>query len=144
MIGSGHVIIRGNGSTTAAPVFTGAAASGPQINTFSGVVYALNLQRHAVADGGLGLGDVATVRHEVVRIDSGAHVKGAVYADGKSAMVSIIPPALTLDTTALVDALFPCEGILTPVNCIANAAVKLLSGVTAIVDNSSRASACPP
>jgi Tfp pilus assembly protein PilX len=102
VIGSGRVIIRGSGTTTAAPVFTGAAASGPQVNTFSGVVYALNLQRLTVAEGGLGLGDAATARREVVRIESSAHVKGAVSADGKSGMVTVVPPPLTFSTSTLI------------------------------------------
>jgi hypothetical protein len=58
------------------------------------VVYALNLQRHAAADGGMDLGDAASPGREVVRIDRGAHVKGAVNADGKSAKVGIYPPTL--------------------------------------------------
>ncbi len=86
IIGSGRVVIRGNGSTTN-------LTTAPNVNVFKGVVYALNLQRLAVADGGRGLGDAATPGREVVRIENGAHVKGAVNADGKSAKVSIIPPA---------------------------------------------------
>ncbi len=102
VIGSGRVILRGNGTTTAAPVFTNPAASGPQVNTFSGIVYALNLQRHDVADGGLGLGDAAAPGREVVRIENGAHVKGGVNADGKSGRVTIYPPAMSINTSALV------------------------------------------
>lgn len=92
VIGSGRVIIRGNNASTGTPVF--ATPDVPQANTFSGVVYALNLQRHSAADGGMDLGDSASPGREVVRIDRGAHVKGAVNADGKSAKVGIYPPAL--------------------------------------------------
>jgi len=135
VIGSGRVIIRGNGATTAAPVFT-ANPEVAQTNTFSGVVYALNLQRLAVADGGMGLGDAAAPGREVVRIDRGAHVKGAVNTDGKSGRVGIYPPAMTIDTNALVDSFFPCtNAILQAVSCLDNATVKALSGVTAIVDD---------
>jgi Tfp pilus assembly protein PilX len=91
VIGSGRVIIRGNGTPTGTPT----GSSGPQTNTFSGVVYALNLQRNPVADGGLGLGDATSPGREVVVLDSGAHVKGGVNADGKSAKVTITPPALS-------------------------------------------------
>ena len=128
VIGSGRVIIRGNGNTTAAPSPT---VAGPQTNTFSGVVYALNLQRHPVADGGMGLGDDAAPGRVVIRIDSGAHVKGSVNADGKSGKVAIYPPPVTINTNALVDTLIPCSGLL---SCTTNATVKALGGVTAIVD----------
>ena len=91
VIGSGRVILRGNGTPTGTPT----ASNAPQTNTFSGVVYALNLQRNPVADGGLGLGDAATPGREVIVLDNGAHVKGGVNADGKSAKVTITPPALS-------------------------------------------------
>ncbi len=107
VIGSGRVIIRGNGATTAAPVF-GVTPEVAQTNTFSGVVYGLNLQRHAVVDGGQDLLDAASPGREVVRIDNGAHVKGAVNTDGKSGRVGIYPPPLTVSTTALIDSRFPC------------------------------------
>jgi len=135
VIGSGRVIIRGNGTTTAAPVFTGAAAGGPQVNTFSGVVYGLNLQRHAVADGGLGLGDSASPGREIVRIESGAHVKGSVSADGKSGRVTIVPPPVTLNTSALVDALVPCTVVLGLTVCTLRDTIKALGSVTTIVDD---------
>jgi Tfp pilus assembly protein PilX len=90
VIGSGRVILRGNGSATGTPT----SSTAPQANTFSGVVYALNLQRNLVADGGLGLGDTPTASREVIVLDSGAHVKGGVNADGKSAKVTITPPPL--------------------------------------------------
>jgi Tfp pilus assembly protein PilX len=108
VIGSGRVILRGSGSITAAPVFTGPNANVPQVNTFSGVVYALNLQRLTTAEGGLGLGDATSPGREVIRIDNGAHVKGSVNADGKSAKVGIYPP-FTFSASALVDSLIPCE-----------------------------------
>jgi len=131
VIGSGRVILRGNNTTTAAPVST---ISGPQVNTFSGVVYALNLQRHTTADGGQNLGDSASPGREVVRIERGAHVKGSVHADGKSAKVSIIPPPVNINTDALVDTLIPCTTVLFVTTCLLRNTIKALSGVTAIVD----------
>ncbi len=115
IIGSGRVVLRGAGAVSRTT------------DTFNGVVYALNLQRHDVADGGLGLGD-ATER-EVIRIEGGAHVNGAVNADGKSGKITVYEP-LTINTNALVDALFPCPPIL---NCVLNGTLKAL-GVTALVD----------
>jgi hypothetical protein len=101
VIGSGRVIIRGNGTTTAAPTF-GAIPEVAQTNTFSGVVYALNLQRLPVADGGMaGLNDAASPGREIVRIDNGAHIKGAVNTDGKSGKVGVYPPTQALDMVAL-------------------------------------------
>lgn len=129
VIGSGRVILRGDGTTTAAPVHT---VSGPQVNTFSGVVYALNLQRHAEADGGMGLGDSASPGRVVVRIDNGAHVKGGVYADGKSAKVAIYPPPPTIDSTTLVDQLVPCTSL---TSCADNTFIKVLGSLRAIVDD---------
>ncbi|MEA2219609.1 MAG: hypothetical protein QOJ35_2235 [Solirubrobacteraceae bacterium] len=71
IIGSGRVVLRGNNT----------AAGG----TFTGVVYALNEQRAT-------LGDAALPTREVIRIDRGAHVRGGVAADGKSAQVGTYPP----------------------------------------------------
>lgn len=125
VVGSGRVVIRGNNTTT--------LASNTGVNTFTGVVYALNLQRHPVTSGGLGLGDVAG--REVLRVDKGAHVRGGVNADGKSAKVGIYPPPLTIDTTALKNALvplIPCE--VPPLVCLLRTTVQALSGVLALVD----------
>lgn len=108
VIGSGRLVLRGNGTTTAAPQ---RSVSVPQTNTFSGVVYALNQQRHPVAEGGEGLGDAASPGREVVRIENGAHVLGGVYADGRSAKVGIYPPNLTVNTNSLVSSLL-CPGAL--------------------------------
>jgi hypothetical protein len=72
IIGSGRVVLRGNNSETAG-------------GTLTGVVYALNEQRAT-------LGDAALPTREVIRIDRGAHVRGGVFADGKSAQVGIYPP----------------------------------------------------
>ena len=71
VIGAGRVVLRGNNT-----------ANG---GTFRGLVYALNEQREW-------LGDAATPTREVIRIDQGAHVRGGVAADGKSAQVGIYPP----------------------------------------------------
>lgn len=74
VIGSGRVVLRGDNTT----------ASG-SVNTFRGLLYALNTQRES-------LGDAAQPGREVVRIDRGAHVVGGIAADGKSAQVGIYPP----------------------------------------------------
>ena len=95
IIGSGRVIIRGNGATLAYNATPGSA------NLFTGVVYALNLQ---TADQ-----TQATPQKELVRIEKGARVKGAVHADGKNSTVGIVPP--DFDTTALVNGLL-CPGVL--------------------------------
>lgn len=76
VIGSGRVVLRGDNSTAAGTV-----------NTFRGLLYALNSQRAS-------LGDAALPGREVVRIDRGARVVGGVAADGKSAQVGIYPPGL--------------------------------------------------
>ena len=73
MIGHGRVVLRGNNTTDG--------------GTFTGLVYALNQQRET-------LGDNALPPREVVRIDRGAHVRGGVAADGKSAQVGIYPPTI--------------------------------------------------
>ena len=131
VIGSGRIVVRGNGSTTAAPL---PSVAGPQVNTFSGVLYATNQQRLPTAEGGEDLGDAALPGREVIRIENGAHVKGGVYADGKSAKIGIYPPPVTIATNALVDALIPCTVVLFVTDCTLRNSVKLLGGVTAIVD----------
>lgn len=131
LIGSGRVILRGDGTVTAAPVHT---ISGPQVNTFSGVVYALNLQRHPEADGGMGLGDGISPGRVVVQMDRGAHVKGGVYADGKSAKVAIYPPPVTINTNTLVDGLIPCTTVLLVTTCVLRDTIKALGSLTEIVD----------
>ena len=74
VIGSGRVILRGDNTT-----------NGGTVNTFRGLLYALNTQREW-------LGDASPTVREVVRIEQGAHVVGGVAADGKSAQVGIYPP----------------------------------------------------
>lgn len=81
VIASGRIVIRGDNTTT--------ASTNTAVNTFNGVIYAINQQRLPVADGGRDLGDVAAPGREVVRIERGAHVRGAVNADGKSGKVGI-------------------------------------------------------
>ena len=130
IIGSGRVVIRGNGALTGTPTSSSAA----QVNTFSGVVYALNQQRLAVVDGGRGLGDSAAPGREVVRIENGAHVKGGVYADGRGAKVNIIPPPVTINTTSLIASLIPCE--IPALNvCILRGTIAALGGILGIVDD---------
>lgn len=73
VVGRGRVVLRGDDT-----------ASG---GTFTGLVYALNEQRAT-------LGDAAIPSREVVRIDKGAHVRGGVAADGKSAQVGVYPPTI--------------------------------------------------
>ncbi len=104
VVGMGRIVIRGNNTTTAATDTT--------VNTFKGVVYALNLQRLSVAAGGAGLGDGAAPGREVLRIDRGAHVRGGVSADGKSGKVGIYPPPISLNTSALVCTLVGCPSLL--------------------------------
>ncbi len=107
VIGSGRVVIRGNGSVT--PYTTTAT------NRFTGVIYALNLQTSNH--------NSATPTREVVRVEEGARVKGGVHADGKNATVGLYPP---FDSDALVCALVSCPSLLATV-------LKALS-VTALVN----------
>ncbi|MEO6713894.1 MAG: hypothetical protein ABIM89_10745, partial [Mycobacteriales bacterium] len=103
VVGSGRVIIRGNGTVTNISTPANASTDLTKI-VLNGVVYALNQQRLPVADGGQGLGDSASPGREVVRIENGAHVKGGVYADGRGAKVGIYPP-LSISKTALCNTL---------------------------------------
>ena len=120
VVASGRVVIRGNNTTT--------PSTNTGVNTFKGVIYALNLQRLPVADGGRGLGDAAAPGREVVRIDRGAHVRGAVNADGKSAKVGIYPPPITINTATLVNSLL-CPGLL-----CSSAGVLTALGLTGAID----------
>lgn len=86
IIGSGRVVLRGNNTST----------TNGTTNTFKGLVYALNLQRKTA------LGDAALPAREVIRIDQGAHVKGGVAADGKSAQVGVYPPPVCTSTLVTV------------------------------------------
>jgi len=125
VVASGRVVIRGNNTTT--------AASNTSVNTFTGVVYALNRQRLTVAEGGRGLGDGSGGR-EVLRIDRGAHVRGAVHADGKSGRVGIYPPPISFDSNALVDSLVPCvDSILGPVCTVRNLIKALPGGLGGVI-----------
>lgn len=83
VIASGRVVLRGDNTTDSGSV-----------NTFRGLLYALNEQRAV-------LGDAATPAREVIRIDRGARVVGGVAADGKSAQVGIYPPGLCTSTYLL-------------------------------------------
>lgn len=119
VIGSGRVILRGNDTATGTPASPVPPAADPaQPNTFTGVVYALNRQRLT-----LPAGDAAAPGREVVRIEKGAHVKGGVYADGKSAKVGIHPP-LNINNQQLKDQL-----------CAQNLLACVLGGVTGLVGN---------
>jgi Tfp pilus assembly protein PilX len=112
VIGSGRVIIRGNNSIT--PYATTTA------NRFTGVVYALNLQTADLT--------TSSPTFEIVRIEKGARVKGAVHADGKNATVGLYAPDFSTD--ALVDALIPCTNIAT---CALRTTLKAL-GVTSLIN----------
>jgi hypothetical protein len=68
-----------------------------------------------------------------VRIEGGAHVKGAVVSDGKSSKVAVYPPEVTINTNSLVDALIPCVVVLGIPSCVLRNTIKAL-GVTALVD----------
>ncbi|MEJ7787071.1 MAG: hypothetical protein WKF96_19895 [Solirubrobacteraceae bacterium] len=114
VIGSGRVIIRGNNSITPYSTTTS--------NRFTGVVYALNLQSTDLTS--------SSPTFEIVRIDKGARVTGAVHADGKNATVGLVTPDFSTD--ALVDALL-CPGV----SCAHAGTVKLLAGtlgVSGLVD----------
>jgi hypothetical protein len=120
VIGSGRVVLRGDNTTS--------ASTNRAKNSFNGVVYALNLQRlTALGD------DVSLMKpgRELVRLDQGAHVHGAVIADGRSSSIGIYPPPLNVDNTALVDSLVPCRGI---VSCTLNATLKAVNGVVGLVN----------
>jgi Tfp pilus assembly protein PilX len=110
VIGSGRVIIRGNNTIT--------AYSDATTNLFTGVVYALNLQTSDLT--------ASTPTRELVRVDRGARVKGAVHADGKNASVNLLPPPFS--TNSLVDGLL-CPGLL----CASAGVIKALPAGT-IVD----------
>jgi len=72
VVGNGRIIIRGDGNTA-------------HSNRLTGVVYALNLQRATLGD---------SVR-DVVTIDGDAHVKGAVFIDGKESQLATYPASVT-------------------------------------------------
>lgn len=110
VIGSGRVIIRGSNTGTSAPLAYSATAA---TNLFTGVIYALNNQSTDLTS--------SSPTKELVRIDQGARVKGAVNADGKNAIVNIIPPdfyTAALDTTACAS----ISGLLTLTACLTNLA----------------------
>jgi Tfp pilus assembly protein PilX len=109
VIGSGRVIIRGNGSITPYSTTT--------TNRFTGVIYALNLQ---TADQTL-----STPSRPLVRIEKGARVRGAVHADGKNAQVGLI--ATDFDTAALVNTLLGC-----PSDCLLADALNGLFGTLGV------------
>lgn len=96
IIGSGRIIIRGD--NTIAPY--NATGSNPK-NLLTAVVYALNLQTTNQS--------VPTPTKELVRVEKGARVKGAVHADGANATVALIPD---VDSNALVCALVSCPSLL--------------------------------
>lgn len=111
VIGRGRVVLRGNG-------------------TFRGLVYALNQQRDTPAPG---LGDAAVPTREVIRIDRGAHVRGGVAADGKSAQVGIYPPCssfvLGTDVGCALVGISVIVGILNTYNPAIQADVALMNAV---------------
>ena len=93
VVGSGRIIIRGSNSITPYTTTTS--------NRLTAVVYALNLQSdHAVSSPQI----------DVVRIERGARVVGAVHADGKNAAVRIVNP--DFDTNALINAVL-CDSAVT-------------------------------
>jgi Tfp pilus assembly protein PilX len=105
VIGSGRIIIRGSNAITPYTTTTS--------NRLTAVVYALNLQSdHAVASPQI----------DVVRIEKGARVVGAVHADGKNAAVRIVNP--DFDSNALINQVL-CDDAVTCL--LAPAVVDLLS-----------------
>jgi Tfp pilus assembly protein PilX len=95
VIGSGRVIIRGSGAITTYNATPGS------VNLFTGVIYALNLQTSDQT--------VTSPTRELVRVEQGARVKGAIHADGKNATVGLIAP--DFDSNALINGLL-CPGAL--------------------------------
>jgi Tfp pilus assembly protein PilX len=115
IIGSGRVVLRGNNTTAG--------------GTFTGLVYALNQQR-ATAQ----LGDAATPTREVIRIDRGAHVRGGVAADGKSAQVGVYPPPVCnansfLNLDCLISGIVGILGILDDYNPAIRSDVSVMNNV---------------
>jgi hypothetical protein len=96
VIGSGRVVIRGNNVIT--PYSTVGA------NRFTGVIYALNNQSSAAEQAS------AASPKELIRVEKGARVTGAVHADGKNATIGLIAP--DFDTNTLVCALLTCPSVL--------------------------------
>ena len=127
VIGSGRVVLRGNN----------ASAGG----TFTGLVYALNEQRTT-------LGDASLPPREVVRIERGAHVRGGVAADGKSAQVGVYPPPVCnpsalLGLGCLLGAITSILGVLDSYNPAIQADVSTMNSVkiydsTAIINGTYR------
>jgi Tfp pilus assembly protein PilX len=109
IIGSGRVVLRGNNTSV----------TNGTTNTFKGLVYALNLQRKTA------LGDAALPTREVIRIDQGAHVKGGVAADGKSAQVGVYPPPTCTSIIVGIPPLTADVG-----TCVTGLLTTLLSNVT--------------
>ncbi len=96
VVGSGRVVIRGSGSIT--PYSTAG------INRFTGVIYALNNQSSAAEQNS------AASPKELIRVERGARVTGAVHADGKNATIGLIAP--DFDSNTLVCALLTCPSVL--------------------------------
>jgi len=118
VVANGRIVLRGNNTTNSGTV-----------NTFYGLLYALNEQR-------VTLGDAATPTREVIRLDQGARVVGGVAADGKSAQVGIYPPGLCtsiyllgIDVGCTLTALTSMLGILTAYNPAVTSNVNAMNAV---------------
>jgi Tfp pilus assembly protein PilX len=97
VIGSGRVVLRGDNNANAPAAYSSTATT----NLFTGVIYALNLQTSDQT--------ASTPTREVVRIEQGARVRGSVNADGKNAVVSVVPP--DFNTNTLLCALVTCPSL---------------------------------
>ncbi len=119
VIGSGRVIIRGSNAIT--PYATTAS------NRLTGVLYALNLQ---TANHAANVDPTTNPVRQLIRIEQGARVTGAVHADGKAGSVNIVAP--DFDTNALVNGLL-CPGVLCPLAPTVTGLLGAL-GVSGVVD----------
>ena len=118
VIANGRAVVRGDNTT-----------NDTTVNTFRGLLYALNKQRQV-------LGDAATPTREVIRIDRGARVVGGVAADGKSAQVGIYPPGLCTsvillgaDVGCTLSALTSMLGVLNAYNPAITSDVSVMNAV---------------
>lgn len=117
VIGSGRVIVRGDNTIAAY------SDTAPK-NLFTGPIYALNSQTTDKTS--------RTPAKELVRIEKGARVRGAVHADGANSVVSTIPPDFNTDTLARAIACQP--SVLALVSCNVIAPLLTALGVSALVD----------
>jgi Tfp pilus assembly protein PilX len=95
VVGSGRLVISDNGNNP---------DPGRYLST---VIYALNLQRPSP--------ESTTPAREIIRIDKGARIKGAVYTDGKNSRVGIYP---TTSCNGLLNCLLGLLGLSAVLNLL--------------------------